>query len=378
MSIEYSCRLEDPYGEPLESFSNFADPTDGGGAGLDYVLNVGQEAALLLTLPSTVDLSLFNVDCRLRPFRSIHGRTPYNDNQSCYLLRKKTITNGWYRFTGRHVNSLFTRRIVGYSTGTAFAVKTDNAGDIIKQLARQNIGANIDASRDTVLTSANLVTPGYLSIEPDLGHGVSVTRETARGELLRIFQDLAADSTQSGTYLAFGLAGGSGSNPFELVTKVGQWGEDRQDLVLSPDQGNIENWKVEIDHNDEATVIIAAGTGQGSLRIKQVAVDTARVSTSPFGHIEKMVDVPNGDSAAKVLSYAQASLRQYEPRISFEADLVETAKATRGVHFDLGDIVTARVTVQGNVLQFPCRLDTVYVSVRKTGQRSRIQLTSPI
>jgi len=378
MAINYACRLEDAFGNHIKTFSNFTDPNDGGGAGLDYVLNVGKESSLLLSVPSTEDINIFQTDYRFRPMRSIHGGLFYNDNDACYLLRKKTITRSWYRFSGRHINSILGRRIVAYDSGTTFATKTDNVGDLIKKFARENIGSSIDPSRDTSIASADLVTPGYLTIDSDIGDGISITRETARGDMLGVFNDIADDSTAQGIYMSFGIIGGSGV-PFRLVTKSGQWGDDLTDIIeLSPERGNIDNWKVEIDNTDEATVIIASGNGQGDERIIQVATDPDRISSSPFNHIEKMIDAPNCDTAAKVLSYANSSLRQYQARTTFEADLIETASFTRGVHFDLGDIVTASVKVQGLNMKFPCRIDTIYVSVRSSGQTTRVQLTSPI
>ncbi len=375
--------MEDPFGNHIKTFSNFVDPTDGGGAGLDYVLNVGKASSFLITVPPTEDLDIFQKDCRFRPYRSIHGRSSYNDNEACYLLRRKTITDSWYRFSGMHINGLLGRRIIAYDSDTAFAQKTDNVGDLIKQFARENLGASIDASRDTAATSANWVTPGYLTIEPDKGDGTSITRQTARGDMLGVMQDIADDSTTGGTYMSFGIIGGLNGAAFNLVTRAGQWGIDKRagqpnQVILSPERGNIENWKIEIDYSEEATVIIAGGYGASNTRIIQTALDTTRINESPFGHNEKFVDAPNSPSAAAVLSYAQSALRQYEHKITFEADLIETASATRGIHFDLGDIVTARVKVQGQSMQFDCRLDTIYVSVHAGEQRTRVQLTSPI
>lgn len=383
MTIEYSCRMEDPFGRHIKTFSNFVDPTDGGGAGLDYVLNVGKESSFLITVPATEDLEIFQNDCRFRPYRSIHGRSSYNDNEACYLLRKKTITDSWFRFSARHVNGILGRRIVAYDSDSAFAQKTDNVGDLIKQFARENLGSSIDASRDTSASSANLVTPGYLTIEADKGDGTSITRQTARGDMLGVCQDIADDSTTGGTYMSFGIIGGLGGSAFNLVTRAGQWGIDKRagqpgQVILSPERGNIENWRVEIDYTEEATVIIAGGYGASNTRIIQTALDTTRINDSPFGHIEKFIDAPNCPTAATVLSYAQSALRQYGPKITFEADLIETAGTTRGIHFDLGDIITARVKVQGQPLQFDCRVDTIYVSVHAGEHKSRVQLTSPI
>lgn len=385
MTIEYFVRMEDPFGRHIKTFSNFVDPTDGGGSGIDYVLNVGKASSFLLTVPATEELSKFQSDCRFRPYRSIHGRSPYNDNGACFLLRKKTITDRWFRFSAKHVNDILGRRIVAYDSDTSFALKTDNVGDLIKQFARENLGSSIDVTRDTSASSANLVSQGYLEIDPDLGDGVSTTRQTARGDMLGVFQDIADDSTTAGEYMSFGVIGGDSGTPFKLITRSGQWGIDRRldasgpgQLLLSPDRGNIENWKLEIDSTEEATVIVAGGYGSGNARIIQTALDEERINDSPFGHIEKFIDAPNCNDASSVLSYARSALRQYGPRITFEADLVETADTIRGIHFDLGDIVPVRVRVQGQHMQFDCRLDTIYVSVHAGEKRTRINLTSPI
>ena len=188
MTIDYFCRMEDPFGNHIKTFSNFTDPTDGGGAGIDYVLSVGKASSFLITLPATENLDIFQNDNRFRPYRSIHGRAPYNDNEACYLLRKKIITDSFFQFSGRYINEILSRRIVAYDSGSAFTLKTDNVGDLIKQFARENIGSSIDPSRDTSVSSADLVTPGYLTIEADKGDGISTTREIARDKMLGIFQ----------------------------------------------------------------------------------------------------------------------------------------------------------------------------------------------
>lgn len=383
MAIEYFVRMEDPFGNHIKTFSNFVDPTDGGGASLDYVLNVGKESSFLITLPVTEDLSTFNKDNRFRPYRVIHGRSPYNDNEACYLLRKKTITDSWYRFSAGHINGILSRRIIAYGSETGFALKTGNVGNLIKQFARENIGDQIDPTRDSSISSADLVSSGYLIIDDDLGDGISTTRQTARGAMLGVMQDISDDSTTGGEYIAFGIIGGSGGSAFRLKTKENSWGVDRRSgtndqIILSPERGNIENWRIDIDDTEEATVIIAGGYGANNTRVIQTAIDQNRINQSPFGHIEKFVDAPNSPDDASVLSYAQSALRQYETKITFEADLIETPDTTRGIHFDLGDIMTARVRINNQPIQFDCRLDTIYVSVGGGEQKSRVKLTSPI
>lgn len=381
MTINYYARVENPFGEHIKTFRTYIDPTDGGGAGLDYILNVGKPSSCLLTLPITEDLEIFQVDTRILPLRSIHGRAPYNDNSACYFVRKHTITDSWFRVSAKHAMDLIDRRAVAYEGGSAFADKpADFAGDMIKEYLRQNIGDQIDASREGDQTNADLVTPGYLTIEADKGDGQSNPKTSERGSLLGVIDKIADNSTQQDTYMSFGMIYG-GDKTFTFITKEGQWGADKREgtrgqVILDPEKGNLGNWKLEIDRSDEVTVAIAGGRGQNETRIIQVAIDTARMNASPFNRIERYFDAPSADTEAAVLAAAEAALASRAPKVTFEADYIETNTTTRGIHFDLGDLVTCRVRVGRVVYQFDVRLDTIYVSVRSSGQRSRIQLSN--
>ncbi len=381
MTIDFQARLEDPLGNHLHTFSNFVDPPDGGGAGLDYVLNVGKPGALLLTVPSTIDLDLFQYDGRICPYRSIHGRGFANDNQACYFIRKRYITSDWYRITAYHANSLLERRIVAYDAGSAFADKGPQAaGDMIRAYVDENMGPSIAGSRDWI-TGADIVSSGLLVIEANKGDGASVSKSTSRGKMLDSMNQIADDSTTAGTYLAFNIIYGS-DKIFYLITKQDQWGIDRRagsagQLILSPQRGNVGKWVIEEDRSDEVTVAIAGGRGQNDNRFVGTASDT-RDNVSPFRYIERYFDAPNTQTQASVDAVASAFLRAYAPKVTFQSELVETPSATRGIHFDLGDIITAEAIVQRQPLRFDCRLDIIYMSVSNGHQHTRVILTSPI
>lgn len=384
MSVEYQARIEDQFGNHIVTISNFADPTDGGGAGLDYILNVSSDSSCLLTIPSYYDIDLFQIDYRIIPMRSVHGRTFYNDNQACYMIRKKVITKGWYRLSARHATELIDRRAVAYAAGSTFANKSaDNAGDQIKAYLRENIGSSISsADRDGDESMADLVTPGYLRIEPDKGDGASVPKTTDRGSMLGVIQDIANDSTTDGSYIGFGVVYES-DKTFSFVTKQDQWGHDRSSgtsgqVIFSPSRGNMGDWKIEIDHTDEVTVAIAGGRGQNDERIIATSIDTERMALSPFNRRERYYDATSADTTALVQAVADARLREGEPKITLVCDLIETPSCLRGIDFDLGDIVTAQVILNGKVFESDYRLDTIYQSIRNKKQDTRIILTSPV
>ena len=65
-------------------------------------------------------------------------------------------------------------------------------------------------------------------------------------------------------------------------------------------------------------------------------------------------------------------MRASRPLILFTGELVETPALTRGIDFDLGDIVTA----EKNSLQFDVRLDLIRERIDGSGRRVACGLRS--
>ena len=71
---------------------------------------------------------------------------------------------------------------------------------------------------------------------------------------------------------------------------------------------------------------------------------------------------------------ADADLRYGRPSITFTGDLIETPALTRGIQFDLGDMLTAE-DPQTNQ-QYDVRLDVITESMDSSGRKSQIKLRS--
>jgi hypothetical protein len=97
-----------------------------------------------------------------------------------------------------------------------------------------------------------------------------------------------------------------------------------------------------------------------------------RVADSPFNRIEAFGDYANVSDSAALQDIADAMVRAGRPLIEFTADVVETDGATRGIHYNFGDMVTAKFRGQS----YDCRLDVVAVSVGSGGQQSRAKIRS--
>lgn len=374
MSTLYHIRLADPYGTHLATISQFVD--DGYGAALDYTLNVGQPGILTFAVPASFDSSLFMADGRIGVWRSINGRPPALDGEAIWLIRRFEETDDFTRITAIHANHLLWRRIAAYAAGTSYTSKSAAAADNqIKTIVAENFGSSISsADRDGAETQADV--NAYLSIQTNLSLGASVAKAFARRRVGEVVQELCEASTTAGTYLSAEIVAPT-ETTLELRTYATQRGVDHratsgQPVILSPQRGNIENVRRVTDHTDEATFIIAGGQGEGVNRLIATASDTARMGLSSFGRIERFVDMSNVSDATQLQDEADAALRAGRPRITLTGELVETPSTTRGIHFDLGDVVT--VEFRGK--QYDCRLDVIHETVSQGRRRSQIQLRS--
>lgn len=372
--IDISVRVADAFGTHLTTVAGFGDAD---GPGLEYGLSVGNPIApLTLTLPGSVDDTVFKLDGRIGVWRSVAGRPPTLDGQAMWLIRAWEYgpQGSYTKIYAYHANHLTTRRITAYPAGSSYTDKSaDAADDLIKEFAAQNLGAGIvGADRDGSDTQADI--SAYLTIQADLGLGASVAKAATRRKLDRVIQELAEASATAGTYLACEIVAPSEST-LELRTYAQLRGVDHtassaQPVILSERRGNVENVILRIDRRNEVTFVIAGGAGEGDARTIATAVDATRMAESPLNRIEQFVEDSNVTDTAQLQNMADAALRAGEPLIEIDADLVETPATTRGLHFDLGD----RLTVEHRGMQFDVRLDAVVVTVRGGAIRQNIHL----
>lgn len=372
MSTFTTVRIADPFGVHKIEVANYAK--------LDYVLNCtpGGIGVLELTLPSGFDASLIARDSRLGVWRSVNGGAPYLDNGAIYLA---TV----FRYTARatyvrayHATSLLSRRIVAYAAGSSYAKKAATAADdLIKTFWAENAGASISAAdRDGAETQADI--SAYVTTQANLSTGASVAKACARRDLLAVAQEMAEASALAGTYLTFEIYAPTEST-LELRTYTTARGIDHrassaQPIVLSEARGNLENATVELSYQDEVTFADAGGQGEGAARLIATSLDSTRIALSPFGRVERFFDLANVSDTTSLQDDADAGLRNGRPIITFTGDLIETPATTRGVHFDLGDMVTAEDPRTHQ--QYDVRLDVIRETIDAGGRKVQCGLRS--
>lgn len=382
MAVFTTLRVLDPFGTFLAEVATYGTPGGEGNATvpLDVTLNCspGAIGVLETTLPLSFDPTLLNEDTRIGVYRAINGRAPYLDNGAIYQIRYLDYGPDSIFVRAYHATNILDRRIIAYAAGSSFTTKAATfADDIIKTFVNENMLAGIvGASRDGVETYADV--SAYLTKQANLSQGASVAKSAARRKLLDVATDLANASTTAGTYLTFEIIAPTEST-LELRTYATQRGVDRRastanPVILSQQRGNLIDAHLVIDYTQAASFIVAGGQGEETARLIGTAIDTTRAANSPFGRIERFRDASTIASQAAADDEADSQLRAARPLILFTGQLVETPALTRGIDFDLGDMLTAESPQSGQ--QYDVRLDVIRETITSEGRRVACGLRS--
>lgn len=333
---------------------------------------------LQLTVPGSFNADLFMRDGRIIPFRAIAGRPPAMDNGACYLIERLDFPLGYIQVTARATKSLADRRIVAYDAGSSYASKAAAAADDqIKTVWKENAGASIVAAdRDGVETQADI--SAYVTTQANLSQGQSIAKAFSRRVVSDVARELCEASQTAGTYLTYDILATSETTlelqTFAVARGVDHGSTSSSPVILSVGRGNLANPVLTRDYSQECTFAIAGGTGTQTDRQIATQLDLVRMGASPFGRIERFFDMANVSDAAQLQDDADAGVRNGRPLIYMVGDLIETPATTRGLHFDLGDIVVMEDPRTRQ--RFDARIDMLRVAVAMGGQRSMIGLRS--
>lgn len=378
MATTYECRITDPTGQNLLAIvNNFVDNPAGGGSALGYTLNVGNIGALRLTLPATFDDSLLLLDGRIGVWRSINNRPSTLDGETVFFIRTWEYTEETTTITAYSANHLRLRRIIDYYAGTAYSSKTTPtaAGNLIKAFVNENMLTGISAA-DRLGAETQADISAYLTNQPNLGDGATLAMQCAWRNLDTVIRELCDASTYAGTYMASDIVAPTEATlqlrTYATVRGVDHRAGSAQPVFLSPESGSLANCRLIVDRSDEVTFAIAGGGDRGTSRLVATASDPVRMAESPFNRIEAFGDYNNISDLGALQDIANAMVRAGRPRIEFTADIVETDGATRGIHYDYGDMVTGAFRNK----QYDSRLDVIEVAVGGGGQYSRAKIRS--
>lgn len=367
MSASYEFHLHDSLGRRLAILPTYISA--------EMVRSVNTVGTLTLRLPyGMIRSSWLQQDYILVPWRSINGGTRTVHTETVYLIQKIKHADRDGQITTMlecvDSNELLRRRCIAYYAGTAQAAKSAAPADnIMKAFVRENLAST--ASDYAGSTSRGLSASGFL-VQADLGLGATTSKAAAWRNLYDVLRDLADDSRQRGTWLAFDMAVRPGLGQ-EFRTYAGQRGIDRRSgssaVLVSQAAGTLINTELLLDYSQAATTVYAGGKGEQSARLIQSASDTTRIK-SPAGRIEHFTTAYQGETAAYVLSEAQADLASRRPRVTLSGQIQESHALQYGRNLNFGDYVQ----VEGFGMTLDARLDTLITTLGDDGSEQIVAL----
>lgn len=327
--------VTDPQGEQLAVLDDLVS--------VSYARRLGQIGAATVTLAEEdIDPSHIHVDGRLEFWRDVAGR-PVRDTETSFFLRRpqreRTAQGVRVILGGPSAMDLLRRRIVAYPAGSAQAEKSGPASDLMKAVARENLGP------DATDPARNL-DPDLWAVDGDDGSGPTLSKGFSRRELLEVDRELSeASVTASDPVFYDVVADGRG---FRFRTYPSQRGRDRgigsdEPLIFSAQMETLADESLVEDYSNEATFIYAGGQGEESDRAIATAEDAVRSGRSPFGRIERWVDARAIGNLTSLQGEADAGLAGGRPRIEGSATLLSTPAALYGRDWGFGDRVVLDV-----------------------------------
>lgn len=251
----------------------------------------------------------------------------------CRATKQAYTDRKTFEATGTGILTKLKWRNVAWAAGTSNRSQFvgARAETIMKTLVDFNAGANATLANGRKRTG----TIAGITTEADGTRGnVIGTWSCAWDNLLETLQGLA--SIGGGD---FDLAR-SAANAFEFRWYTGQRGTDRRSTVkFAVNLGNMDQPEYTDDRLSEATVMIVGGQGEGSVRT--VVVRTG-ADYAAGNDIEEFLNGSSYSTTAGLQTAGDEELEKTRAKPVFKFEPLQTPATFYGVHYFLGDLVSAR------------------------------------
>ena len=216
---------------------------------LEYCKVSNDIAPFRVKLPAKFDRSKIYLDNIIEIWQGFGPGTLKNDYCGFPRAWRKADEAGskYTELYGFDSKDLLRSRTVEDYGGTAKSYMNDEADNVIKAIARNELGASAAAGRS--LTSVG----GGFTVQADLSDAPVIVKGFQFRKVLDVFQEIADTSTQLGTRLYFDVvpdfsSAVTGKIAFQLRTYTDQRGDDRTWDSFSPvfvgnDLGELPKWE---------------------------------------------------------------------------------------------------------------------------------------
>lgn len=297
---------------------------------IDLALARDRVSAATITLPGGV--TGIGEDYRLEIYRDglLVQDTQFLVNKVRYSWKDRLMTE----IFASSAQIILDWPTITYAPGLLRSHHNDYAGNIIKDLARQNFGVDVqDAARDMST---------HFSVAANANDGAIVTVDVGRARYLESIRQVASLSALGGSPLYYDVVKNTGTGKLELRTYAGQRGTDRStEVLLSPERKTLVNPVLTQDWTNATSRAIAGGTGQELWRVEADAVNTAQVNNTPWGYIkEKFFASSVAVTQTEAGEYADYFLEANKNKMVLRGKPVNVGSKHFGRDYFLGDKIS--------------------------------------
>lgn len=280
-------------------------------------------ASTLRNMPKDTQVRIYKTD-------EVYGTTflAYEGLNQTASEQLQTDNNLFFNLYGVGYTKLLERRLIYPPYGLENDKRTGVAEDLMKGYVVSNCIA--DESR---------YFPGF-SVVASENRGKNV-EYTAR--YVNLFSAMETLSSDGGLY--FGVEGGQELSHFVFDARP-LWGEDKRygrpnQVIFDLERGNMDIPILSTNGRLEKNVMIMAGAGQGTNRIILEVPDITQSTASPWARSELFVEALEETSTSALTALALQTIKERGSQTNFSFDLVQTTHTRWGIHWKLGDLVSA-------------------------------------
>jgi hypothetical protein len=229
--------------------------------------------------------------------------------------------------SGRGYNDLLHRRIVYAYAGSVEAEYSGPAEIAMKGFVFAHCAAG----------GANPRPIAGLTVEPDFAEGNPVRLARAYRNVLTVVQEIAA--VGGGDFAVVG----TGPATYEFRWYDGIFGTDRSATVIfAPEWGNMSSPRLRRRRSQEVNAVLVGGQGDGIARATVWREDAGRIADSPINRRESFIDQRQDSDPDGLDTAGDRALEEGNPRPELSFEVLQVPSCLYGLHYFLGDLVTAK------------------------------------
>jgi len=246
---------------------------------------------------------------------------------------------------GRGNNEVLYTEFIDYAESTSGASKSGAAETVAKAYVNENIGpgAGLDAG------GYSRVRTG-LSVESDGGTGGTWSGDRSYKLLGDVLQEIANVTTGPGDYMVVQ----TGDRLLQFQWRSPHWGLDkrvgngvRRPMLFSARMQNVGSVQSSISYLGSVSGVIVHGQGVGPLQKSGTAYDITLTSLTDWARKVIIREERDAVDQAALNAIASGELYNNWPEVEVDVETKQILSSRYGVHWQVGDLVTAEDTVYG-------------------------------